>query len=58
MKANVQSFIKVIFEDGDFFTTRINLNKEDAEKYYLNKEFNVGFGIHDLCKKCVKVEFV
>lgn len=53
-----QSTVKVIFEDGDYFVTRINLNQKEAEEYYLNKSFNVGFGIHDLYKKCIKVETI
>lgn len=58
MKEATQSTVKVIFEDGDYFVTRINLNKEEAVEHYLNKSFNVGNGIYDLYKKCIKVEIL
>lgn len=50
--------VKVIFEDEDYFTTRINLSFEEAKEYYLNKSWNIGFGQHDLYKKCIKVELL
>lgn len=50
--------LKVIFDDGDSLTTRINLCQEDAKKYYLGNKFNIGFGPLDNVKLCVKVEIL
>ncbi len=58
MKAIEPITVKVIFEDGDYFTTRINLSYEEAKKYYIGQSWNVGFGIHDLYKKCVSIELL
>lgn len=36
-------FVKVIFTDGDFMTTRINGTKDEVEAYYAPGEsFNLG----------------
>ena len=48
--------IKVIFENGDYFYTKINGTQEEIEKYYLGKYFNVGT-VNDNIQKCVRVEF-
>ena len=38
----MQTIVKVIFEDNDYFITKINLPKEEAKKYYLNNVFTFG----------------
>lgn len=48
--------VKVTFENGDFLTTALNTDLEGAEKYYLNKLFNIGKGACDLVSKAIKVE--
>lgn len=50
--------VKVLFDDGDYFTTRINLTFEEAKQYYIGKQWNVGFGESDLYKKCTSVELI
>ena len=53
-----QITVKVLFEDGDYLTTRINTDLNGAKEYYLNRYFNVGDGGNDLYKKCISVELI
>lgn len=46
--------LKVIFEDGDYLTTRINLSLEEAKKYYIGNKFNLG-SVEDNFKKCIDI---
>jgi len=47
---------KVIFEDGDHFTTDINGTDEQVKEYYsIGNTFNVGFGEGDNLKKVKSV---
>jgi len=48
--------VKVTFDNGDYFTTFINLSREEAAKYYMGKYFNLGT-VKDSMHKVVKVEF-
>ena len=49
--------VKVIFENEDYFYTKINCKtKEEAEDYYIGKFFNIGT-VEDNMQKCIKVEF-
>ena len=49
--------IKVIFEDGDYFFTKINDSEEEIKEYYIGKIFNIGT-LTDNMKRCVDVEFL
>lgn len=40
----------------DSFSTTINLSKDKAIEYYLNKTWNIGSGEFDYFAKCYKVE--
>jgi hypothetical protein len=56
LSENSKVTVKVTFEDGNYLVTDINTDLEGAKKYYLGKEFNVGFGEEDNMIKAVKVE--
>lgn len=49
--------LKLIFSDGDYLITRFNGTKQDAETYYLDRNFNVGTTA-DAMKKCVGIDFL
>lgn len=49
--------VKVFFEDGDSFITRINGTEEEIKNYYLGNIFNLGC-VNDKMLKCVNVEFL
>lgn len=46
--------LKVVFEDGDYLITRINLSLEEAKKYYIGNTFNLGVA-EDNLKKCIDI---
>ncbi len=48
--------LKIYFDNGDNLTTGFNGTKEDAEKYYIGKYFNLGDADKDVMTKGVKVE--
>ncbi len=50
--------IKVTFSNGDYLVTSINGTDEEIKEYYLNKNFNLGNGEHDLIVSAEKVEFL
>jgi len=47
--------IKCYFENGDIIISKINGTIQDAEKYYVEKVFNIG-SIADNLQKCIKIE--
>lgn len=49
--------IKVTFQNNDAIKTCINGTKEEIEKYYLNRYFNLGKE-SDNMQKAIKVEFI
>ena len=55
MKTTVKVYVKGA-KGLDSFTTAINLSREEAINYYLDKVWNVGSGEHDYFAKCYKVE--
>lgn len=55
MKTTVKVYLKGA-KGLDSFTTSINLSREEATNYYLDKVWNVGSGEHDYFAKCYKVE--
>lgn len=46
--------IKVMFEDGDYLITRINLSLEEAKNYYIGNKFNLGI-VEDDFKTCINI---
>lgn len=46
--------LKVIFEDGDYLITRINLDITEARKYYVGNRFNFGIA-EDNFKRCIDI---
>lgn len=49
--------LKVTFNDGDYFYTRFNGTREEAESYYLSRNFNTGSS-GDRIRQCVSLEFL
>ena len=49
--------LKVNFANGDSFCTSINLNEEEATKYYLGRFFNLGVE-DDNMQRCTSVEIL
>ena len=49
--------IKVIFEDGNSLTTRINGAEDEIKAYYVGKVFNLGC-VEDDLQKVIGVEFL
>ena len=49
--------IKVNYENGDYMTTRINCNFEEAKKYYEGNIFNIG-AVEDNLQKCTGIELL
>lgn len=50
--------IKAHFSDGNFLITAINGTREEIEKYYLGKYFNLGNGEKDKMEKAIRIEFL
>jgi len=55
--------IKIKWSNGNeqthfYSETNINGTKEEIEKYYLNRVFNLGSGENDKMVKCIGIEFV
>lgn len=50
--------IRVSYSNGDFLVTSINGTREEIEKYYLGKIFNIGCGENDKMERAIKVEFL
>lgn len=54
--------VKCTYANGDYIETEINATLEEAQKYFLNKCFNLGTGAdgepEDNLQKCVAVEEV
>jgi hypothetical protein len=49
--------VKVLFGNGDHFTTNINGTDEEIKAYYLGKWFNLG-NVEDNMQQCVNVEII
>ncbi len=49
--------IKVIFENGNSLTTRINGTEDEIKAYYVGKVFNLGC-VEDDLQKVIGVEFL
>ena len=49
--------VKVIFENENYFYTKINGTKEEVENYYIGRVFNMGLAYDDM-HTCVRVEFI
>lgn len=50
--------IKVHFSDGNSLVTAINGTRDEIEKYYLGKYFNLGDGEKDKMEKAIRIEFL
>ena len=49
--------VKCYYSNGDTIITGINGTFQDAEKYFLNRVFNIG-SVEDNMQKCIKIERV
>ena len=52
---NNRTTVRAIFADGNEITSTINLNYDDAKKYYLGTSFTFGIGENEKSVECVKV---
>ncbi len=48
--------LKLYFENDDTVTTGINLNFEDAQKYYIGNVFQIGISPNENKQRCIKIE--
>jgi len=49
--------VKCFYSNDDTITTDINGTIETAEKYFLNRWFNIG-SVSDNMQQCIKVELI
>lgn len=49
--------LKVVFSDGDYVITPFNGTKQEAETYFLDRNFSVGTEV-DAMKKCIEIDFL
>lgn len=49
--------LKIYFANGDYLLTEFNGSVAEAEKYYLNKVFNIGTVLDDM-QQCIRVKIL